>query len=109
MRLHIALSSRRLSDGFFDFSRRESFRFKELCNGARQVLDILLPGDLIGLQSPFTGQVRHTVCALTPVTLGATEGGRTEVTGGLTPGAEVVVRGVHSLTQGQAVGPRVAP
>ncbi|KGJ16470.1 efflux RND transporter periplasmic adaptor subunit [Paracoccus panacisoli] len=47
--------------------------------------------------------------ALTPVTLGATEGGRTEVTGGLTPGAEVVVRGVHSLTQGQAVGPRVAP
>ena len=47
--------------------------------------------------------------ALTPVTLGATEGGRTEVTGGLTLGAEVVVRGVHSLTQGQAVGPRVAP
>ncbi len=56
-----------------------------------------------------TRQGEGGTVALTPVTLGATEGGRTEVTGGLTPGAEVVVRGVHSLTQGQAVGPRVAP
>lgn len=46
-----------------------AFRFKALPGGRRQILDLLLPGDLIGLQSPMTGTVRHSVAALTPVTV----------------------------------------
>lgn len=44
-----------------------AFRYKAMPGGRRQVLDFLLPGDLIGLQSPLTGTVRHGVCAVTDV------------------------------------------
>lgn len=44
-----------------------------------------------------------------PVTLGDAAGGRVTVTAGLDTGAEIVTRGVNSLTDGQAVGRRVAP
>lgn len=44
-----------------------------------------------------------------PVTTGARFDGRVVITGGLEPGQEVVVKGVHSLTDGQTVGPRLAP
>lgn len=46
-----------------------AIRYKSLPNGLRHILDFLLPGDLIGLQSPLTGKVRHSVKALTDVTL----------------------------------------
>lgn len=46
-----------------------AYRYKTLGNGSRQVLDFLLTGDLVGLQSPLTGCVRHAVCALTDVQL----------------------------------------
>jgi CRP-like cAMP-binding protein len=46
-----------------------AFRAKSLPGGQRQILDFLLPGDLMGLQSPLTGRVRHTVTALTNVTV----------------------------------------
>lgn len=46
-----------------------AFRYKSLPNGDRQILDFLLPGDLIGLQSPLVGRLKHGVIALTPVTV----------------------------------------
>lgn len=46
---------------------------------------------------------------LVPVTLGAKLQGRVFVNEGLSPGDEIVIRGVHSLTEGQEVGRRVAP
>jgi len=46
-----------------------AFRSKSLPGGQRQILDFLLPGDLMGLQSPLTGRVRHGVTALTNVTV----------------------------------------
>jgi CRP-like cAMP-binding protein len=46
-----------------------AFRAKTLPGGQRQILDFLLPGDLMGLQSPLTGRVRHGVTALTNVTV----------------------------------------
>ena len=46
-----------------------AFRYKALPNGDRQILDFLLPGDLIGLQSPMVGRLKHGVIALTPVTV----------------------------------------
>lgn len=44
-----------------------------------------------------------------PVTTGASYQGRVIVTGGVAAGDEIVVRGVNSLKQGQAVGRRVEP
>jgi CRP/FNR family transcriptional regulator, anaerobic regulatory protein len=38
-----------------------AFRYMMLDSGCRQILDILLPGDLVGLQSPLTGRVRRSV------------------------------------------------
>lgn len=46
-----------------------AFRYKSIGDGARQILDFLLPGDPVGLQSPLTGKVRHDVDALTAVTV----------------------------------------
>ncbi|HRO15889.1 MAG TPA: efflux RND transporter periplasmic adaptor subunit, partial [Paracoccus sp. (in: a-proteobacteria)] len=43
------------------------------------------------------------------VQLGGTRGARFTVTSGLAPGEEVVIRGVNSLTEGQAVGRREDP
>lgn len=47
--------------------------------------------------------------ARTPVTLGETFGQRVRVTRGLDTGDEVVIKGIHSLQDGQIVGPRVTP
>ena len=46
-----------------------AFRYKSLANGGRQILDFLLPGDLIGLQGSLNGRMRHSVCTVTPVSL----------------------------------------
>ncbi|MDT9600243.1 Crp/Fnr family transcriptional regulator [Sphingosinicella rhizophila] len=44
-----------------------AIRYKTIGHGRRQVLDILLPGDLIGLQSEMTGKMRHSIRAVTEV------------------------------------------
>lgn len=44
-------------------------RYHRLPRGSRQILDIVLPGDMIGLASALLGTVRHSVQALTPATL----------------------------------------
>jgi CRP-like cAMP-binding protein len=46
-----------------------AIRYHRLPRGSRQILDIVLPGDVIGLASALLGTVRHSVQALTPVTL----------------------------------------
>lgn len=51
-----------------------AFSYKQLPRGRRQILDFLLPGDLIGLQSTTTGRVDHSVCAITSVTLCVLDG-----------------------------------
>lgn len=42
-----------------------AFRYMNITHRHRQILDILLPGDLIALQSPITGRVRHCVKTIT--------------------------------------------
>ena len=44
-------------------------RYQRLPDGSRQILDFLLPGDMIGLSSAVLGIVKHSVEAITPVTL----------------------------------------
>jgi CRP-like cAMP-binding protein len=46
-----------------------AIRYHRLPKGSRQILDIVLPGDMIGIASALLGTVRHSVQALTPVTL----------------------------------------
>ena len=46
-----------------------AFRHKSLADGRRQILNFLLPGDLIGLQAEFIDEATHGVEALTDVQL----------------------------------------
>jgi CRP/FNR family transcriptional regulator len=46
-----------------------AFRFKTLPDGRRQILNFLLPGDLVGLQSKLFAEVAHGAEALTDVVL----------------------------------------
>jgi CRP-like cAMP-binding protein len=46
-----------------------AFRYKTLEDGRRQILNYVLPGDLIGLQGSVIGEMEHSVEALSPVVL----------------------------------------
>jgi CRP-like cAMP-binding protein len=45
------------------------FRYKSLEDGRRQILNYIMPGDLIGLQGTIMGEMQHSVEALSPVSL----------------------------------------
>jgi CRP-like cAMP-binding protein len=45
------------------------FRYKLLSDGRRQIMNYILPGDLIGLQGGVMGEMEHSVEALSAVTL----------------------------------------
>lgn len=53
-----------------------AFRYLQLRDGCRQIMDILLPGDLMGLQTPLTGRIRHSVRAITDVKICNLDGGQ---------------------------------
>ncbi len=46
-----------------------AFRYKTLSDGRRQILNFLLPGDLVGLQQEFSDNAMHGIEAVTEVTL----------------------------------------
>ncbi|MDB5886185.1 MAG: cyclic nucleotide-binding protein [Polaromonas sp.] len=46
-----------------------AFRYKTLSDGRRQILNFLLPGDLIGLQQKFSDGAMHGIEAVTDVSL----------------------------------------
>lgn len=46
-----------------------AFRFKTLQDGRRQILNYLLPGDLVGLQGSVMGEMEHSVEAISPLVL----------------------------------------
>ena len=45
------------------------FRYKILEDGRRQILNYIVPGDMIGLQGAVMAEMQHSVEALTPMTL----------------------------------------
>lgn len=45
------------------------FRYKLLPDGRRQILNYVMPGDLIGLQGSVMGEMQHSVEALSPLLL----------------------------------------
>jgi CRP-like cAMP-binding protein len=46
-----------------------AFRYKTLPDGRRQILNYMLPGDLVGLQGSIIGEMQHSVEALSPLVL----------------------------------------
>ena len=74
-RKHLALAAGKLivREGdraeLFTLYRGWAFRFKTLSDGRRQILNFLLPGDLIGLQDQVNEVSPHGVEALTEVEL----------------------------------------
>lgn len=52
------------------------FRYKRLTDGRRFILDFLLPGDLVGMQSGLLGMIDHSVRSLTPARLCVIDGRR---------------------------------
>lgn len=46
-----------------------AFRYKTLPDGRRQILNYMLPGDLVGLQGSVIGEMQHSVEALSPLVL----------------------------------------
>ncbi|KPB02031.1 Crp/Fnr family transcriptional regulator [Ahrensia marina] len=46
-----------------------AFRYKIMEDGRRQILNYAVPGDLLGLQGSITGEMQHSVEALSPLTL----------------------------------------
>lgn len=46
-----------------------AFRYKVLPDGRRQILNYMLPGDLVGLQGTVIGEMQHSVEALSPLVL----------------------------------------
>lgn len=46
-----------------------AFRYKLLPDGRRQILNYMLPGDLLGLQGSVIGRMEHSVEALSPMVL----------------------------------------
>jgi CRP-like cAMP-binding protein len=57
------------SDRIFTLLTGWAFRFKSLPDGRRQILNILLPGDIVGLQAELLDAMPHGVEALTDVSL----------------------------------------
>lgn len=45
------------------------FRYKMLGDGRRQILNYIMPGDLVGLQGSLMGEMKHSVEALSALTL----------------------------------------
>ncbi|API58798.1 hypothetical protein BSL82_05320 [Tardibacter chloracetimidivorans] len=58
-----------ISPHLYTLLRGIAFRFKELEDGRRQIVNYLFPGDLVGLQGAMAEPLGHGVEALTPVTL----------------------------------------
>lgn len=45
------------------------FRYKLLSDGRRQIVNFIVPGDIIGLQGTLMGEMQHSVEALSPMVL----------------------------------------
>lgn len=63
------IAERRPQGKLFTLYSGWAFRYKTLKDGRRQILNFLLPGDLIGLQQEFSDHAMHGVEAITAVTV----------------------------------------
>jgi len=73
---HLALAARQdivhageVGGALYTLYEGWAFRYKRLAGGGRQILDLVLPGEIIGLSSALLGTVRHSVQTLTPASV----------------------------------------
>src|SRR5262245_43023185 len=57
--------------GLYRLDRGWAFRYRAGCDGCRQILDFLLPGEIIGLQGALLGVAEHSVRSLTALRVSA--------------------------------------
>lgn len=50
------------------------FRYKTLDDGRRQILNYVMPGDLVGLQGSLLGEMQHSIEALSPSPFASSSG-----------------------------------
>lgn len=53
--------------GLFRISRGWAYRYRARGNGNRQILDFIMPGEIVGLQAALLGVMEHSVRSLTPL------------------------------------------
>src|SRR5215470_8194548 len=53
--------------GLYRIERGWAYRYRMGGKGCRQILDFLLPGEIVGLQSSLLGIIEHSVRSLTPL------------------------------------------
>jgi CRP/FNR family transcriptional regulator len=53
--------------GLFRISRGWAYRYRTRGNGNRQILDFVMPGEIVGLQAALLGVMEHSVRSLTPL------------------------------------------
>lgn len=69
----VLLAGGEVGGALFRISRGWAFRSCQMQSGARQILDFLLPGEIIGLQSALLGVSEHSVRSLTTLRVQAIE------------------------------------
>lgn len=58
----------------YRIERGWAYRFRRVTNGSRQILDFLMPGEIVGLQASLLGVIEHSVRSLTPLRVSALDG-----------------------------------
>ena len=66
---HTLIHENKPSGKLFTLYAGWAFRYKTLSDGRRQILNFLLPGDLIGLQQEFSDSAMHGIDAVTDISL----------------------------------------
>lgn len=79
-----------------------AFRHRTLPDGRRQILDFLLPGDLMGLQTPLLGELSHGVQALTAVVVCAHAGAPFATMGAIQPALSAALMQTLVLEEARA-------
>lgn len=57
--------------GLFRIERGWAYRYRMSGGGCRQILDFLLPGEIVGMQAALLGVMEHSVRSLTPLRVDA--------------------------------------
>ncbi len=55
--------------GLYRITRGWAYRYRQNGDGCRQILDFLMPGEIIGLQAALLGVMEHSVRSLTPLSV----------------------------------------
>ena len=53
--------------GLFRIARGWAYRYRSCASGNRQILDFVMPGEIVGLQAALLGVMEHSVRSLTPL------------------------------------------